>query len=409
MMEIFHKLHLFFGGCKGDLYGIYRYYGYKMTIPYKVWRVRHKSKIKVLFVVSEISMWKTERLYKRMLEHDRFEPVLLPVSDCVSHKSIEVEKYFISKGYAYEILSEGETIRNRIFPDIIFYQQAYSGVIESKYFEGANRKSLFCHVNYCFRNTIVKSTVDLPLLNIAWKVFSENEVCSKELAPLMRNKGKNLVNTGLPFMDDYCQEKQFYSDRWKPQKCIKKRIIYAPHHSILDVDKLAWGTIVEYGDFILLMAKKYSHQTQWVFKPHPFLKPKLIEVWGNERTKKYYDEWKSLSNTQFEDGNYIDLFKHSDAMLHDCGSFMIEYMYTLNPVMYLYASRPQKKITLSLFSEESLKMHYSGYSCTDIESFIINVIKGHDPMRTKRIEFYNRWLKPHGDSSINIINSILGI
>lgn len=69
----------------------------------------------------------------------------------------------------------------------------------------------------------------------------------------------------------------------------------------------------------------------------------------------------------------------------------------------------RKKITLSLLSEESLKMHYSGYSCTDIESFIINVIKGHDPMRKKRIEFYNRWLKPHGDSSINIINSILGI
>lgn len=408
-MEILHRIHLFLGGCKGSVYAFLRYYGYKMTIPYKAYRIRQKPKIKVLFVVSEISMWKTERLYQLMCSHNRFDPILVYVPDCVnSNNKSTVENYFRSMGYSYEELNQDDTIKSKIRPDIIFYQQAYPGYVADKYFEYGNRYALFCHVNYCFRNTITKSTVDLPLLNIAWKVFSENEVCSKELASLMRNKGKNLENTGLPFMDDFCHDVNFYPDRWQTQDVQKKRIIYAPHHSILDEDKLAWGSVLEYGDFVLSMARKYSKETQWVFKPHPFLKAKLIKVWGKERAEKYYSEWASLPNTQMVDGDYIDIFKHSDAMLHDCGSFMIEYMYTQNPVMYIFSSRPQKGIPISALSQESLNVHYHGHNHEEIETFINDVINGRDSIKQLREEFYNRWLKPKGDCSENIIKSILG-
>ena len=42
----------------------------------KIKEVRAKAKIKVLFVVGDVSMWKTELLYKAMLKHDRFQPIL---------------------------------------------------------------------------------------------------------------------------------------------------------------------------------------------------------------------------------------------------------------------------------------------------------------------------------------------
>ena len=38
--------------------------------------MRQKPKIKMLFVISEISIWKTESLYCEMLKHPRFEPIL---------------------------------------------------------------------------------------------------------------------------------------------------------------------------------------------------------------------------------------------------------------------------------------------------------------------------------------------
>ena len=49
---------------------------YRRKIPKIVDRVRSKSKIKVLFILSDLSLWKTESLYRAMLEHDRFEPVI---------------------------------------------------------------------------------------------------------------------------------------------------------------------------------------------------------------------------------------------------------------------------------------------------------------------------------------------
>ena len=35
------------------------------------------------------------------------------------------------------------------------------------------------------------------------------------------------------------------------------------------------------------------------------------------------------------DDDYISWFKHSDAMIHDCGSFRCEYLYTSKPACYL--------------------------------------------------------------------------
>ena len=50
---------------------------YVKTIPAKVEHIRHKSVIKVVFVLHELSMWKTEALYLSMLKHERFDPVIV--------------------------------------------------------------------------------------------------------------------------------------------------------------------------------------------------------------------------------------------------------------------------------------------------------------------------------------------
>lgn len=410
MIKLLTRAHLFLANCKGIMYSNLRYYVYRTLIPFKAWRIRHKDTIRILFVVSEISMWKTENLYIKMSQNHRINPMLLACPNCVNSDSdIKVINYFKEKGYCYFNFTDIVSIEKDIFPDIIFYQQAYPGYISDELFESYNRKSLFCFVNYCFRNTITPSTINLRLLNIAWKVFSENESVSKEIAPLMKNKGSNLVNTGLPIMDELIKVKEFFPDRWMPSKRTNKRIIYAPHHSILPDDKLSWGSIVEYGDFILHLAKKYSDTTQWVFKPHPFLKEKLKKIWGDEKTTSYYQQWELMENSQIVEGDYLDIFKHSDALIHDCGSFLIEYHYTLNPALYLFSHRPQHDIDISKLSILARDLHYHANKYSDIESFILNVISEIDPLREKREWFYYENLKPKGKSACDsIINEILG-
>ena len=411
MKQFLDRLHHFLANCKGETYSFCKYHWYRFCIPYRVWRIRHKKQIKVLFVVSEVSMWKTESLYQIMLSHPRFDPYIFPVGDVTKPDAdTEVKEYCERKGYDFVQMKDGDTIQTRIHPDVIFYQQAYPKYIDDKWFEMNNRQSLFCHVNYCFQNTLVKNSLDRPLQNIAWMVFSENEVCAKEVASIMKNKGRNLVVTGLPFMDELLVSKSHYADPWKPQEYPKKRIIYAPHHSLMPDDLVSWSSFLENGEFVLALAKKYSKSTQWVFKPHPFLEPKLRKLWGDEKTDKYFKEWSMLPNTQIVNGGYYDVFKHSDAMIHDCGSFLLEYQYTGNPVMFLHSSRPLKNIKLNQMTQISKSLHYQGYNNSDIEELVKMVIAGDDPLREKRQTFFKEaFIPPHGKTaSENIIDALLG-
>lgn len=159
---------------------------------------------------------------------------------------------------------------------------------------------------------------------------------------------------------------------------------------------------------MLELAKKYQEEVFWAFKPHPLLRPKLEYMWGEKRTADYYSEWERLENAQVETGKYIGLFMHSDAMIHDCGSFTVEYHYSGKPVMYLMSDND---LTLGFneFQQRAFDLHYKGWSESDIEKFIIDVINGIDPMAKDRTEFLQKSLTPPNgkDASENIIEVLL--
>jgi hypothetical protein len=86
-------------------------------------------------------------------------------------------------------------------------------------------------------------------------------------------------------------------------------------------------------------------------------------------------------------------------MIHDCGSFKAEYMYTDHPQCYLIKDKTTKDREFSVFGKDILKHTYLAYSEQDILDFINNVvINGNDTMKNDRINFANKYLKinyPH--------------
>jgi CDP-glycerol glycerophosphotransferase (TagB/SpsB family) len=145
---------------------------------------------------------------------------------------------------------------------------------------------------------------------------------------------------------------------------------------------------------MLQLAEKYQEEVQFAFKPHPVLKFKLINLWGLEKTEEYYKRWENLSNGQIEQGDYIDLFKTSDAMIHDCGSFTAEYLYTQKPV--LFQIRDEKvKDEFNSFGQLCFEKHYHAYTIEETETFIREiVINGNDPKAEEREQFYKQYLYP---------------
>lgn len=380
----------------------------RIVTPCLVKRIRQKEKINVAFVVFELASWKTEPLYNAMKENPRFSPMILVAPSLENSSEINaVKDYLLSKGYDFNQLSNGDSIRELFRPDIIFYQKPYDWCIDKSLFFRRNLNSLFCYMSYCFRNTTKDFNQNSFFHNYAWQIYVENKSVKSEMEAIMDNKGKNLVVTGLAVMDELLRDKSCYKDPWKA--CgNKKRIIFAPHHTICG-ELVHRSTFLTFGEFMLQMAEKYKDQVQWAFKPHPQLRRKLEKVWGPEKTDAYYKRWSEMENSQFENGEYMGLFNYSDAMIHDSGSFIVEYLYTKKPVMYLV----EEEAVIADANEQTRQafgVHYHGEKPSDIEQFIKNVIQGIDSEYEKRDAFFRTHLLPPGNTSVcdNVIRSILG-
>lgn len=402
------------GGLRARLAQIRDKWYIHITIPYRIRKIRKKEKIRFLFLLTELASWKTEMLYIAMLKHPRFEPVIGVTSN---RENIGAEqiliKYLSEKGYSYIWIDENKDLISQTHADIITFQKPYTGLRYPKHYAWNNRKAIYCCFGYGLRRTLgaLGWLMNQPYYYWGFRIFFENQSVLNDYRPLFNVKGKRLVVTGVPMMDQLIRPASEYPDPWKNNDS-RKRIIYAPHHTIGDMHAkgIALSTFLEYGEFMLKMADKYQDKVVFAFKPHPNLYTKLLKYWGQEKTDRYYNEWKSRENCQFENGVYDGLFKHSDGMIHDCATFTLEYQYSLRPVLYLLNSQSDAHSNLTSWGAGAYDLHYKAANESQIEEFIQNIIDGVDPIKDKRERFYKtQLLPPHGKSACeNIINVILG-
>lgn len=377
----------------------------RLYIPYKVRAIRKKDKIRTVFIITEVGVWKTELLYLEMIKHPRFEPTLLVLPSTENDKAYQEVMAFLSqKGYHFVTLQAEETIKQRLKPDIIFYQKPYRDVVERPHCFWKNLYALFCYAHYGFHSIMTDWAINEGTQLYSWLDFYENTSAEEEAIKLSRNKGRNFALTGLPMMDELI----IAAGQPNTKDYQKKTIIWSPHHSITQ-GLLEYSTFLSYAQYMIDVAHKYRESVNFIFKPHPLLQPKLRQLWGEEKTTEYYNQWASMPNTRIELGKYIDIFAESDAMIHDCGSFTIEYLYFNKPVMYL-ANGVDHESGMAQYAKEAYHMHYFGKSAQDIETFIENVLHGIDPMHSARQEYYQKHLKVPGNSTAcdNIIHAILG-
>lgn len=368
-------------------------------------KLQNKECLSVAFFLTIPGMWKHDALFKAMLRDPHFHPfvVIYPYSAYKGYekdellKTLERTRLFIEqKGYEYVIPYDEKTktwrdVKHTHHPDIVFFTTPYKDV-SPQYFIYHFKDTLTCYIPYAFTSLdFYKANYDLIFHNLVGLFFQETEIHSNLAKKYGRNGGVNAVVTGYPATEIYLDENYQPISPWKPQSVEKKRLIYAPHHSI-DTDHNS--TFLKYCDDLLSLAEKYKDNIQLAFKPHQTLKLKLQKIWGTKKTEKYYQLWETMENTQLVNDGYEDLFLTSDAMIHDSGSFTTEYLFTKKPVMYL-CSNSNMTNKFNEFGLNSFNQHYHGHDIADIEYFLNEVIiKGNDPIKTRREQFFECYLKP---------------
>jgi CDP-glycerol glycerophosphotransferase (TagB/SpsB family) len=175
----------------------------------------------------------------------------------------------------------------------------------------------------------------------------------------------------------------------------KKLIIWAPHWSVdKDNPLLNMSTFLDFHETFLDLSSKYEDYFEFIFKPHPELKESLYRLssWGRYKTDYYYSLWESNGNRYLNESAYIDLFNESDALIHDSGTFMVEYLFTGKPVAYLKTNMVPKVHIYNQFGIEALSTHKILCDRNDIELFLVELIKSVDSMKQIREDFYHKYL-----------------
>ncbi|MBE0491144.1 MAG: hypothetical protein IBX44_02715 [Sulfurospirillum sp.] len=353
-------------------------------------KIKGKEKIKVVFLAIHKSVWKVDPVFKKMLDDSYFEPLILvcPYTTYGEERMWEDMKdtyeYFEEKGYP--LLSSYNKDEDRwisleeIKPDIVFFTNPHN-LTRKEYYEDAYMNYLSCYVPYytdIASNYDVESVYNQIFHNAAWKIFLQSEYSINKAKEIALNKGSNLELSGNLIHEMFQHVlKENIKNPWKQQIKFKKRIIYAPHQSILLENNLHLGTFLHNGEIIKNLAIKYQDSVQWAFKPHTILKSKLYlhPEWGKKRTDEYYDFWQNSDYTQLELGEYIKLFATSDSMIHDCGSFIDEYLLAEKPCGYLYFNGENQLKAINSYGKELLKKYNTLDSSEAIENFIKNIIE----------------------------------
>ena len=395
-------------------------YMYYVSIPIKrklhLHKVKKKALIKVVFFAANLSMWRYQHLYELMSKNSHFKIyiILTPFTDYSKEEQTkdieELKNYFNTRKIPY-IEADLCNIESDINPDILFYPQYYFNCLNSECDAQKFRNKLLCAYPYGFNNVYKPWAYNNFFHNVAWKLFYPTTSTLNEAKQLAFNKGKNVTITGYPNADDFLSTE--LNDVWKKQTSIKKRVIWAPHFTIgQEGSLLFFSTFLKFSSFMQDLSKKYFDNVQFAFKPHPALLTELYKHknWGKEKTDEYYHWWEKQENTQLETGEFIDLFKSSDAIIHDCGSFSIEYLYTRNPAMYLCRNIEEIKKEKNEVGKNALDSHYIGLTEENVVNFIESVVlKNDDPMKEQREAFFNKYLLPPNGKTVaqNTMDDIL--
>lgn len=380
--------------------------------------VMQERPLRVAFQVAQLSKWKCDHLLRLMMQDPQFEPVIWVIhfsketeknKPLIEHEAALIRRHFEAMGAALAEYPAAEAFPPAEAPDLIFISEPYDSTFRCAVNKGLTEKCT-AYIPYCFHNTVLAESHNGIGNNAALFCFYENEYMCRLTAELKPNGGLNNVNSGNPIADTFTAPEARTEPVWKDCGRPMKKVIWAPHWTICP--GLSWfvcGTFLKNAEAMLALAERYADRIQFAFKPHPHLYRILCRqtLWGKEKTDAYYRKWAEMPNTQLEEGEYTALFMQSDAMVHDSGSFILEYLFADKPAMFLREG--EGYADYNEMSRDALQSYHMGLTGEDIEAFLQQCVLGSsDPKAGVRAEMRCKYLLPPNGitAAQNILNTL---
>lgn len=351
------------------------------------------EKIKVGFLVLGIGQFDT--IIEEMEKSSFFEPMIYSVPDYARQDAMveKMNKVYDRYSKEYKNVFKGYNEETKEFLDfadhidIAFFENPYQVMAHPYHFiwHLLKKDVLTCFQNYGFftlkfGRTHIAST---PFYSSCWRVFIDSYENLLDAQKYARYRGRNAVVTGYAKMDKMADAISISHNR--------PRILLCPHHTI-NMKALAISNFLKYQDFFLQLPKMYP-EIDFIFRPHPLLFYTLEHYWGKEKTNQYLQNITSNNNIVYDNNvdDFFTSFVNSDGIIHDCGSFTAEYLFTGKPCCYMLQSEDQIEEVFLPMGQKCLENYYKSYNEDDIILFIEEVIlKKNDPLKEQREKFSNQ-------------------
>lgn len=363
-------------------------------------QIQNKQKVRVCFYIIKDNIFPFKTLFETMQNDSIFEPFIVVIPELMLGENMfyQMDKAYqwLSKQYDKVFKSyDEETQRFLDFSDKM-------DILATSYpYEGGSHQ--FYSIKYAISKQILPIFTSygmggtswsrdyiftIPALNLCWKIFVDTRYQFDEYLSQPLKNIESICLTGYAKMDELA--------KFSP-KNQRKTIILAPHHTISEGynSHLQLSNFFKYADFFLTLYAKYQN-IDFIFRPHPLLFVALADekisknlFWGKEKINDYLRKTCSFPNVKYQEGGeYLETFANSSGIVHDCGSFMTEYLYTNNPCCFMLKGNEIDKNNFSELGFEALKHYYHAFSERDIVDFIDNVIiKGDDVKKSARVKF----------------------
>ena len=375
-----------------------------------------ERKLRVAFLVIYDSVFPAEAVFRTMRESRVFEPSLYVIPDtmrgeqnmldqmCRTYRRLR-DKYG-TVTLPYDMESRTFTAIDGEF-DLFCSANPYDSMTHANY--SIRHLTLECgklsfYVNYGYPGVVYgREVFSCQAMSLLWKYFIESEALLPEYRQHEILYGLNTEIAGYPKMDALAQcvidtQRTF------------KRVIIAPHHTIDESASLHLSTFLTLAGFFLELPGRYP-DVQFVFRPHPMLFPKLADArfWGRKKTDEYLAAMQAFPNVEYQDGgDYLETFANADGIIHDCSSFLTEWMYTEKPGCYLLRSRESIEEQFMPAGQAVLDLYYQAFCREDVIRFLEEVVlRGNDPLKEKRTSYVRRYVKVnYPDAAGRIVASL---
>lgn len=375
-------------------------------------KIRQKPKIKVAFVLYDASMWCGDKIYNLFAQNPRYE---VSIFLCLRTDKYNVEKvrenftHGVQQFKSHGLNVIGIDSLNAEVPkqDVLIFTTPYIEIFPPTLQPSQiTAETLNIYIPYGFHMSGDLSTIERPFTQLSHKIFLESRFISEVVSQSYKNMPAEILYSGYSKLDVFFDGNANFHYDWKMAVPNAKKIIWAPHWSINGGVPLA--TFQWNYQFMYDYAKAHP-EISWVVKPHPNLLYSAVESGlfkTPEEFKAYFQAWDDLPNAKVETGAYYQaIFATSDGMIHDSGSFILEYQYTHKPMIFL--TRENKKFNDLVENLMNVTYKVDGRDLSVIAALMEKVfIRGEDELFEARKKFFDEnlnYVKENGMTASEFI------